>query len=101
MRLQRDASGDFILESEFLSERLGTPADALRRRMQLGQVTSRVEQGVGADAGRIRLVVRLARRMWSAILDENGEIVEETIRDVADKADASPAERSDRQGVSP
>ena len=79
MRLNRDAAGDFVLDSAFLAERLGINLEALRRGMRLGQVTSRVEQGNGEDAGRIRITVRTRRAAWQAILDQADEILSEKV----------------------
>jgi hypothetical protein len=79
MRLNRDAVGDFVLDSAFLAERLGTDLEALRRGMRLGQVTSRVEQGNGKDSGRIRITVRAPQAAWQAILDQTGEILSEKV----------------------
>ncbi len=79
MRLNRDAAGDFVLDSAFLAERLGIDREALRRGMRLGQVTSRVEQGNGEDAGRTRITVRTPRAAWRAILDQADEILSETV----------------------
>jgi hypothetical protein len=42
-------------------------------------VTSRVEQGNGEDAGRIRITVRAPRAAWQAILDQTDEILSETV----------------------
>src|SRR5215204_2968036 len=89
MRLNRDAVGDFVLDSAFLAERLGTDLEALRRGMRLGQVTSRVEQGNGKDAGRIRITVRARQAAWQAILDQTGEILSEKVVTTQDQPGAT------------
>jgi hypothetical protein len=77
MRIERDQRGDYVLDASALAEKLSIPPEALRRRMRLGLVTSLVETGEGEHAGRCRLTVRCGAEVWRAVLDADGQIIEE------------------------
>ena len=77
MRIKRDQRGDFVLEPTALAEKLSISPEDLRRRMKLGLVTSLVEAGEEEHAGLRRLTVRCGAEVWRAVVDADGQIVEE------------------------
>ncbi|MBB4188604.1 DUF6522 family protein [Sinorhizobium terangae] len=77
MYIERNQSGDFILESSELAERFGLSSDEFRQHLRRGSVMSMVERGEAEDAGTCRLSVRLGNRMWRAILDDQGRVASE------------------------
>ena len=77
MRIERVLRGDYMLDAIALAEKLSISLEDLRRRMRLGLVTSLVEAGEGADAGLRRLTVRCGNEVWRAVVDADGQIVEE------------------------
>ena len=79
-RLERDGSGDFVLDPALLAERFAISAERFRRLVQTGQVKSSVEQGQGEDEGRQRLTVRCGNRAWTAVVDAGGHVVSENLR---------------------
>ena len=79
MHVERDTSGDFILESPEIASRFGVPGEEFRRRLRQGHVASTVERGEGEDAGTHRLTVRLGNRMWRAILNSDDEVLQENL----------------------
>lgn len=79
MHVERDADGNFTLESPEIASRFGLTGDDFRQRLRQGFVASTVERGEGEDAGTHRLTLRLGNRMWRAILDDNDEVREEEL----------------------
>ncbi|WP_117195216.1 DUF6522 family protein [Rhizobium terrae] len=79
MRIERDPSGDFILESGEIADRFGLSRDDFRQRIRQGLVASRVERGEAEDAGTSRLSIRLGNRLWQAILSNEDEVQSETV----------------------
>jgi uncharacterized protein DUF6522 len=77
MRIQRDQRGDYVLDASALAEKLSIAPEDLRRRMRLGLVTSLVEAGEGEHAGLRRLTVRCGDEVWRAVVDADGQIIEE------------------------
>lgn len=82
MKIERDASGDFILNPALLAEKFALDAEDLRRRMRLGLVASRVEIGIGADEGQQRLSVRCGNLIWRAVVDASRTVVSEEMLDL-------------------
>ena len=59
---------DVTVEATYLAARLGLPVDKLLAEMQRGIVYSRVERGIGEDAGQLRLTFRYRARAWTVIV---------------------------------
>ena len=77
MRIGRDQRGDYVLDAAVLAEKLSIPPEDLRRRMRLGLVTSLVEAGEGGHARLRRWTVRCAAEVWRAVVNADGQIIEE------------------------
>ncbi|MCA1403967.1 hypothetical protein I6F26_25725 [Ensifer sp. IC3342] len=77
MRIERNQTGDFILESSELADRFGLSSDEFRQHMRRGSVMSMVERGEAEDAGTCRLNVKLGNRVWRAVLDSQGRVASE------------------------
>ncbi|MBP1884405.1 DUF6522 family protein [Sinorhizobium mexicanum] len=77
MYIERNQTGDFILESNELAGRFGLSSEEFRQHMRRGSVMSIVERGEAEDAGTCRLSVRLGNRVWRAILDGQGRVASE------------------------
>ena len=67
--------GDEV-EATYLAARLGLPVDKLLTEMQRGIVYSRVERGIGEDAGQLRLTFRYRARAWTVIVQRDGTLSE-------------------------
>lgn len=67
---------DVMVEASYLAPQLGVPVDRLRAEMRKGIIYSRVERGVGADAGRLRLTVRYRARSWAVVVQRDGTLSE-------------------------
>ena len=77
MRLERNERGDWMLDPEQLHSRLMINPGLMRQKMRLGLVTSRIEEGVDADAGRSRVTIRVANATWEGIFDNDGGLMSE------------------------
>lgn len=94
LQIERDAQGDFILDSAEVAARFSLAVADFRRNMALGHVTSMVEAGDGEDEGTFRLTLRLGNRVWRAIVDGSGNVVGETMSFTsAARATTAPAGR--------
>ena len=67
---------DVTVEATYLAARLGLPVDKLLTEMQRGIVYSRVERGIGEDAGQLRLTFRYRARAWTVIVQRDGTLSE-------------------------
>ena len=79
MRIERDGSGDFVLDPAALASRFGLSSSVFRSNLQRGFITSMIEQGQGEDAGTWRLTLRFGNRVWQVIINAEDEIVTETM----------------------
>ncbi|WP_018237693.1 DUF6522 family protein [Ensifer sp. BR816] len=77
--MERDNSGDFILDPAMLADRFRLSMNDLRRNFKMGLLTSMVERGEGQDAGTCRLSVKLGNRIWRAVLNSEDRIVSEEV----------------------
>jgi hypothetical protein len=68
--------GEVTIEADYLAARLGLSTDRLRAEMRRGIVYGLVERGLGADAGRLRLIVRHRARSWTAVVEPDGTLNE-------------------------
>jgi len=69
MYVERDSSGNFVLDPDQLADRFALTAADFRSRMRQGLVASTVEIGMDEDDGTCRLSVRLGNRLWRAVID--------------------------------
>ena len=70
--------GPFVLDAAFVAQRFGMTLDRMRVLMDRRMVVSRVEEGVGEDAGRWRLTLRSGNRVWRGVFTTDGRLCEET-----------------------
>ncbi|MBB2750578.1 UNVERIFIED_ORG: hypothetical protein GGI57_001254 [Rhizobium aethiopicum] len=77
MLIERDPSGDFILDSSELAERFGLSQADLRRHMRHGSLVSSVEIGTAEHEGTKRVSLRLGNRLWRAVLNDANEVQHE------------------------
>lgn len=80
MQIERDGSGDLIIQSAELAQRFGLSLGELRRAMRLKLFISSVEIGMDADQGTSRLTLRCGNRVWRAILDADDRVTSEEMR---------------------
>ena len=64
--------GQFLISPDYLAARLGMDAETLRAGLRSGEVVSQSEAGSGADAGKTRLIIRSAHRVWAAEIAADG-----------------------------
>jgi hypothetical protein len=85
MHVERDSSGNFVLDPAELAVRFAlTPGD-FRSRMRQGLVVSTVEIGLGNEDGTCRLSLRLGNRLWRAVIDAEDRVTSETLAFVRGK----------------
>lgn len=72
----RIENGEVTVDAAFLAPRLGLPVDKFQAEMRRGAVVSTVEEGRDEDAGRTRITVRYGARLWGAVVEPDGTIVE-------------------------
>src|SRR5690606_178899 len=77
VKLERDATGDILIDPLLLSGRLYMSENRLRRLQGIGRVTSLVEAGSGEDEGLTRVTVRCGSCIWRAIVDADLNVVSE------------------------
>lgn len=68
--------GQFLISPDYLAARLGMDAETLRAGLRSGEVVSQSEAGSGADAGKSRLTIRSAHRVWAAEIAADGSAYE-------------------------
>lgn len=68
------------MDATLLAQRLGISDSAMRQLMRRGLVHSRVEVGIGEDAGRCRLALRCGNRLWQAVFGPEGQIESDEMR---------------------
>lgn len=66
----------FMIDPEYLATKLDMTAEALRKALRIGDVTSVTETGVGVDAGKTRVIVRTTTRVWAAEIRRDGSAQE-------------------------
>ena len=64
--------GQFLISPDYLAARLGMDAETLRAGLRSGEVVSKSEAGSGSDAGKTRLIIRSAHRVWAAEIAADG-----------------------------
>jgi len=77
--VERDTSGNFVLDPDQLADRFALTAADFRSRMQQGLVVSTVEIGMDEDKGTCRLSVRLGNRLWRAVIDAENHVTSEAL----------------------
>ena len=73
----RDDSGDVEVDSTAVAAAFGLPVAFFRTELRRGNVRGTVERGVGADAGRHRLVFRYRGQRRVLIRQPDGHLVPE------------------------
>lgn len=89
MFVEREQSGDFVVDSAEIADRFGLSLSELRRYMQRGSVTSSVEVGTADHEGTKRLSLRLGNRIWRAVLDDENMVRHEEMIFLRGKAPSS------------
>jgi hypothetical protein len=94
MNVEKDSSGNFVIDPVELASRFALTPDDFRSRMQQGLVVSIVEIGHADDEGTSRLSLRLGNRLWRAVIDMEGRVIDEALTFVSGKmrkrAEAAP-----------
>lgn len=70
------ADGEITVDAELLAPKLGLSAAALKAEMRKGSIDSVAEAGIDEDAGRTRLTFRYRTRVWTAVVEPDGTVVE-------------------------
>jgi len=68
--------GEITVDAELLAPKLGLSAAALKAEMRKGGIDSVAEAGIAEDAGRTRLTFRYRTRVWTAVVEPDGSVVE-------------------------
>lgn len=66
----------FVIDAAIAAAAFGVAASAVPELMRAGEITSRCEAGVGADAGRWRLTLIHRGHYLSLVVSEDGEILD-------------------------
>ena len=72
----RIENGEVTVDAAFLAPRLGLGPERLQAEMRRGAVVGVAEEGRDEDAGRTRITVRYRARVWQAVVEPDGTIVE-------------------------
>ena len=67
---------EVTIQAGHVAAKLGLSVDRLRAEMRRGIVYGVVEQGVGEDAGRLRLTFRYRARSWTVVVEADGTLSE-------------------------
>lgn len=94
MKVSRQEDG-FTLDAAIVAEGLGLDPGEVLPAMREGRLTSLCERGTGEDEGRNRLTFFHARRLFSVIVDDAGNVLERR-EATAKKKKARPAARLPR-----
>ena len=82
--------GTIIVDAEVIATALGIEPALVQPLMRDGKITSVCERGVGEDAGRYRLTFIHASRAYHLVVDEKGQVIERSTRDVGVRGDRPP-----------
>lgn len=77
----RKADG-FEVDAATLAAAFRLDIDTVRDRMRAGEITSRCESGIDADAGRFRLIFRYQARALRLTVDSGGNVLSRATYDV-------------------
>ncbi|MEF2551059.1 DUF6522 family protein [Aurantimonas sp. A2-1-M11] len=77
----QDHAEDVEVDSAAIAAALGLPVAFFRAELRRGHVRGTVERGIGADAGRHRLVFRYRGRMLVMIRHPDGSLAQEEASD--------------------
>lgn len=69
-------NGEITVDAAFLAPKLGLSAEVLQVEMRRGAVVGVAEEGRDEDAGRTRVTFRHGARVWSAVIEPDGRLVE-------------------------
>jgi hypothetical protein len=75
MRLQPLENGGFEIEARDLGALLGLTEEEVRRRMEAGRITTRIERGLGEDEGRFRVTFTHDDGWVRLVLDAGGKVL--------------------------
>ena len=72
------ADGKITIDADLLASGLGLGllAALLKAEMRKGMVSGVAETGINEDAGRTRLTFRYRSRVWTVVVDPDGNLVE-------------------------
>lgn len=70
--------GDVQVDVAIIAAGLRLATAQVRPLMQQGRITSRLERGMDDDAGRYRLTFLHRRRQLQLVIDESGQILEQS-----------------------
>ena len=71
------ADGEITIDAELLASKLGLSAASLMAEMRKGIVYSVTETGINEDVGRTRLTFRYRSRVWTVVVDPDGQFSRE------------------------
>ncbi len=74
--LSEFAGGNISLDAVLIAEDLGLAPAQVLERLRAGSLTARCEQGIGEDAGRLRLTFYHESRRLQLIVDQGGRILQ-------------------------
>jgi len=70
------AGGEITIDAELLASNLGLSVTLLKAEMRKGIVSGVAETGINEDVGRTRLTFRYHSRVWTVVVDRDGNLVE-------------------------
>lgn len=75
--------GDVQVDASIVAEGLWLAPALVKTLMRQGRIASRLERGVGDDAGRYRLTFAHGRRQLQLVVDEAGHVLERSATELA------------------
>jgi hypothetical protein len=88
--------GAFRIDARVVAEGLAIEPVRVQPLMREGKITSLCECGVGEDAGRYRLAFFHENRVLRIVVDEDGNVIEQSTADIGAGRRSPP--RSKRKG---
>ena len=74
------ADGKITIDADLLASGLGLSAALLKAEMRKGIVSGVAETGINEDVGRTRLTFRFHSRVWTVVIEPDGNLVESIAR---------------------
>ena len=91
--------GAIEVDAADVASSLGLSPDALRAVMRAGEITTRVERGADADAGRWRLTFFAPGRRLRLVVDDAGRVLTTSIADHVRRAPQAAVKAGSEEGV--
>lgn len=84
-QIEVNADG-FVIDADLLAEAFKLPTSDIQNLMRSGEITSRSEEGVGADGGRNRLTFHYTDKAVRFVIAPSGAIISQSSFPIINRA---------------